>query len=121
VASDAIGLGCRRDALYFVRATRNDIGHVVADVLAFLGEIVNRPVNRGARPLIPIGHPVTEFSRRIGHARAKFRRYPRGEPYRETHAYTRSRQQPGDKPTTAAIRYICVHVLELLSLTLLGA
>ncbi len=71
VSANTIGFACRRIALHLVCSARDSVGHVVADVLTFAGELVNRLTDTAAGLPILFGGPLPKTRRRMGDSLAK--------------------------------------------------
>jgi hypothetical protein len=112
--NDTIGFDSRRIALHLVRAARDDVGHVVTNVLTFPGELVDRLTDTSAGLLILFGDPLPKTPRRIGHSLAKVRGRPWGEPHRQARADERARHESDHEAVLSMLLRVCVHVLVLL-------
>lgn len=59
----AVGLGCDRKALHFVRASCHRVGHVVTNAMALARELIDSITHPAARFVVPFRGAFAERSR----------------------------------------------------------
>jgi hypothetical protein len=104
------GLGRRGIAFYFVRAARDRIGDIVADILTFPREIVDCRTDTSTGLLVLVGCALTKISRRTGHALRELSRQPWHQQYGQAGSNEGACQQPDGEAVVSRFLCVCLHL-----------